>query len=393
MPKQSSHIILRGALLGVLLFVVTLAVFVSVLPQQNSHDESKNYGYVYSGIKSQSIAFNTAADAENSVFLFGSSELSTPSSLIAQVPSEVFGTNNYGLNLTYIGEAYDQSLWHAMAIAAYSSSVREDGKIVIIASPAWFEDEGLDESTFQMRFSYSLYRAFCENSSISSSSKTYLASRLKDFGIDETTINAGQGTTIADKINNAIYLWADDIKLRKDLIEVRENGLPLVSSEEEIPDFKTLYKEALEDAQANSTNNTWGMDDEFYANNIEQNLYRLPGTQSNEHFANSDELKDFSFMLKVCKELDLDPLVIIPPVHGEFYDYAGSSSEDRQACYSKMVALCQANNIQYADFTDKEYEPYFLHDIVHFGNTGWVNVEESIYSFVTGSNLNDGSNE
>ena len=35
-----------------------------------------------------------------------------------------------------------------------------------------------------------------------------------------------------------------------------------------------------------------------------------------------------------------------------------------------------------ADFTDREYEKYFLFDTVHFGWTGWVDVEEAIYDFV-----------
>ena len=34
-----------------------------------------------------------------------------------------------------------------------------------------------------------------------------------------------------------------------------------------------------------------------------------------------------------------------------------------------------------ADFSDREYERYFLYDIVHFGWTGWIDVEQSIYEF------------
>ena len=34
-----------------------------------------------------------------------------------------------------------------------------------------------------------------------------------------------------------------------------------------------------------------------------------------------------------------------------------------------------------ADFSDREYEKYFLFDIVHFGWTGWIDVEEAVYNF------------
>ena len=37
-----------------------------------------------------------------------------------------------------------------------------------------------------------------------------------------------------------------------------------------------------------------------------------------------------------------------------------------------------------ADFTSHEYEKYFLYDIVHFGWTGWIDVEEAIYRFAKG---------
>jgi D-alanine transfer protein len=37
-----------------------------------------------------------------------------------------------------------------------------------------------------------------------------------------------------------------------------------------------------------------------------------------------------------------------------------------------------------ADFSDREYEKYFLFDIVHFGWTGWIDVEQAIYEFAKG---------
>lgn len=390
---KKPRVIISGVAMGVALFALTFALFWATLPPQSEHDPDLTYGYVYSGTKSSSVAFNTSADNDGSYFLFGSSELSTPANVVAQVPAAVFGENNYGMNLTYVGEAYDQSLWHSIAIGAYEPYVNEDRKIVFVVSPTWFEDAGLDEDTFKMRFSYSLYREFCENPAISESSKAHLASRLADFGLDQATINAGLGTTFVDELNNAVFLAADDIKLRKELIDIRENGMTKVEGEKEVPDFEELHYQALSDATINSTNNAWGLDDNFYANNIERRLDRLRNSQEGERFANAEELKDFSFLLKICAELDLDVLVIIPPVHGEFYDYAGVDEADRQACYARIKKLCEDRGITYADFTDREYEQYFLHDIVHPGNTGWVDIEEAIYSFIMDEDLDENASE
>lgn len=385
-PKRSKpRVVASGIFLGVLLFALTFVAFDLALPTQDQHDPDYEYGYVYSGAKSQSVEFNTSADAQDSILLFGSSELSTPSNVVPQVPSVVFGENNYGIDLTYVGEAYDQSLWHSMAIGAYEPEVGANRKIVLVLSPTWFEDAGLDESTFKLRFSYSLYRAFCQNPAISQSSKDYLAQRLANYAVEQSVIDAGLGQTPVDELNNAIYLWADDLKLRKELLDVREEGSLKTDLPLEEPDFEALHYQALSDAAIDSTNNAWGMDDAFYESSIEGKLDRLKGTLSEERFANAEELKDFSFLLKICNELNLEPLVIIPPVHGEFYDHVGTSPENRQACYNKIIKVCENNDVAYADFTNREYEKYFLHDIVHFGNTGWVAAEEAIYSFVKGS--------
>ena len=332
--SKRNRAIFAGLALGIVLFLVALSCIQIVLPSQSMVDQKKDYGYIYSGAKSESLDFVDAASAENTVLLFGSSELSTPSSVIPQVPAEVFGMNDYGLDLMYIGEAYDQSLWQAIAAGAYGSQVKNK-KVILIVSPTWFEDDGLDNETF--------------------------------------------------KLNDQILSAIADLQIRKDLIDVRERAFDRVFAEaasQVTPlDFDALYEAALADAQAACTTNDWGMDDAFYQGSIEGKLDRLKGTQTDESFQNQTEYQDFSFFLKVCKEAGLEPLVIISPVHGEFYDWVGTSQTDRQRCYDRIKEICAAHNVACEDYSDKEYETYFLHDIVHFGWTGWVAVEEAIYNY------------
>lgn len=383
--SKRNRVIFVGLALGVVLFLLALSCIQIVLPSQSTADQKKDYGYIYSGAKSESLDFVDAASAENTVLLFGSSELSTPSSIIPQVPAEVFGMNDYGLDLMYIGEAYDQSLWQAIAAGAYGSQVKNK-KVILIVSPTWFEDDGLDNETFKLRFSYELYRAFCENSAISESSKAYVEKRLAEQGIDPMTIAAGTKSTALDVLNDQILSAIADLQIRKDLIDVRERAFDRSFAEAASRvtplDFDALYEAALADAQAACTTNDWGMDDAFYQGSIEGKLDRLKGTQTDESFQNQTEYQDFSFFLKVCKEAGLEPLVIISPVHGEFYDWVGTSQTDRQRCYDRIKEICAAHNVACEDYSDKEYETYFLHDIVHFGWTGWVAVEEAIYNYV-----------
>lgn len=379
--SKRNRVIFGGVGLGVALFLVLLCCIQVVLPVQSAVDPEKDYGYVYSGAKSESLDFVRAASTDETVLLFGSSELSTPSSTIPQVPAEVFGMNDYGLDLMYIGEAYDQSLWQAIAAGAYGPQVTNK-KVVLIVSPTWFEDDGLDAETFKLRFSYELYRAFCENDAISDSSKAYVAKRLEEQGIDPTTVEAAGRTSAVTILNDAILAAISDLQIRSELDDVRARAFDRAEGQFAPLDFSALYEQALADAQAMCTNNDWGMDDAFYAGNIEGRLDRLKGAQANETFSNQAEFQDFSFFLKVCKEAGLEPLVIVSPVHGEFYDWVGTSATDRARCYERIRDICAAHNVPCEDFSDKEYEQYFLHDIVHFGWTGWVAVEEAIYDYV-----------
>ena len=388
MATQGKHMstkaLLGGILAGTLAFGCGAVALELALPAQDRVGTGRIYNYECSGAKSNSVAFNTSADAAKSVLLFGSSELSTSESTIPQVPQAVLGDNDYGVDVTFVGEAFDQSLWHAIAMGAYSPTV-QNGKAVIIVSPTWFKDGGLDNETFGLRFSYSLYRAFCSNPNISEGSKSYVAKRLEQQGIDSTRINAGLKSTPIDALNDAALSAMDDLSVRKELNEVREGGIyyhdktPAAST----PSFAQQRAAALEDAQANSTNNDWGMLDSFYAKNIEGSLERLKDKQAGETYSDTPEYDDFTFFCKVCRECGIEPLVVISPVHGKFYDWEGVSKKDRKACYERIRSICQKQGVQYADFSDREYEDYFLFDNVHFGWTGWIDVEEAIVDYAS----------
>jgi len=368
---------------GCALFGAVYAGVQVVLPAQDVHDSNRNYGYVYSGAKSSSVAFNTSADADDSLLLFGSSELSTPASSVPQVPTAVFGQGNYGVDLTYVGEAYDQSLWHSMAAGAYAGSV-DNKKCAIIVSPGWFEDGGVDNTTFGLRFSYGLYRAFCDNPDISDASKAYLVKRLHEQGIDEMTINAGLRTMPQDYLNDAVLATMDDLKVRNELRSVRKGGLDQSQRGDEEPlSFDELRAQALADAQAASTNNDWGIDDSFYSNNIAGNEDRLTNLHADETYSHTPEFNDFNFLLKVMREVGFEPLVIISPIHGDFYDMEGVTASVRHTLYRRIAEICDEHGVACADLTSHEYEKYFLHDIVHFGGPGWVAVEEAIYDHAT----------
>ena len=80
----------------------------------------------------------------------------------------------------------------------------------------------------------------------------------------------------------------------------------------------------------------------------------------------------------------LEPLVIVAPLSGDYYDWVGVDAHARQSCYERILNIADKYGAKVADFTDREYERYFLHDMVHFGWTGWVDVDQALYEFAKG---------
>ena len=129
--------LLRGVLAGLLAVALGLAGVCAMLPAQTSYDPARLYDYVYSGTKSQSVPFTTASMSDDGHLAFGSSEFFISKDKVAQCPQAVFGENVTGVDLTYVGEAYDQSLWQAIAAGAYAGEAKNK-KVMIVVSPQWF---------------------------------------------------------------------------------------------------------------------------------------------------------------------------------------------------------------------------------------------------------------
>ena len=340
-PRQV-RLRLAAACAGVALAGVGAACVFTAWPAQGESSADANYGYVYSGAKSSSVDFMRASMTDRSLVVFGSSEFSTPSSIVPQVASQVFGTTNYGLDLMLVGEAYDQSLWQTIALGALA---QKEGlprqKCALIVSPGWFVDGGEDASTFQTRFSYSLYQAFCDNDAISDETKAYVRQRLGELGIDETTLDSASGSLPQDGLNRIVFSAFDDLSLRRDLQDVRVRGIERVDGQaEQAPDWDAMRAEALEYAKTRSTNNDWGVEDGFYSKALAPVLDAATGSRANETYSDTPEYDDLTAFLQVANECGIDVMVVICPEMGPYYDLLGIDAQTRENCYSHVRQVC-----------------------------------------------------
>lgn len=87
-------------------------------------DGSRLYDYVVDGTKFDAVDWTLANMSDVGRLSLGSSEFYISKNLVAQCPQAVFGESNCGIDLTYIGEAYDQSLWQTIAAGAYASRTK-----------------------------------------------------------------------------------------------------------------------------------------------------------------------------------------------------------------------------------------------------------------------------
>lgn len=369
---------------GVAVAACAVAATYALLPAQSVHDEKADYGYVYSSAKSSSVDFVRAVMGEDALLMLGSSEFSTPARTVPQIPAEVFGTHNYGVRPMLVGEAFDQCLWHSMALGALAKGGLPRNKVVLIVGLGQFTDGGLDSSTFGTRFSYTLYQAFNKNPAIPERVRAYVAKRLSEQGIDATTIRAGAPQNPLETIDGVVLGGMDDLRLRSQLDSVRSRGIELAAGAVETPDWGALRAWALEDAKRMSTTNEWGLEDAFYTEQLAPALDSLAGARAGETYTNTPEYEDLDCFLDVCEACGIEPLVVIEPVCGPYYDHIGIARDTRDAAYQRIRdVVAKHAGARIADFSDREYERYFLFDIVHFGWTGWIDAQQAIYEFAT----------
>lgn len=96
----------------------------------------------------------------------------------------------------------------------------------------------------------------------------------------------------------------------------------------------------------------------------------------------SMEYQDFELLLKILEDKGAEPLFVVIPVNGRWSDYADFPVKERQDYYKRVRGMIQEHGFKIADFSDREYEKYFMQDPWHIGLKGWAEVDKAIDEFV-----------
>lgn len=328
---------------------------------------------------------------ENTMVVFGSSELEHGKGTPFH-PEAVFSGQEFHTML--IGAGYYQSLSHAITLSAIAPAIQNQ-KAVLILSPQWFRKKGVPSKAYASRFSESSYVAMLKNKNLSQKTKDYIAQRTI------TLLEEDPKTQERVKSYNKIYLkkkgslpehlycalysgFMDEKAMQTAVTGMKADG---ISSGKSKPsgnsaiDFERLRAEAEAEGAEETKGNEFNIKDKYFSKLQKKGVKKRENSGTKSSYSKSPEYDDLRCFLDVCRENGITPLLVNVPVNGWWYDYTGFSKEKRNEYYQNIRDIAKEYQVVLADYSDREYEKYFLEDTMHLGWKGWVDVSESIYNF------------
>lgn len=348
----------------------------------------KEYG---DHIKDSSIIAKDILDDSNDLFLFGSSEMAIN---VEQNSIKLFPIEGADYNISCFGRGYVQNLQQATYIGG--SDLKINQKVAYILSLQWFDNsDGVKADNFAVNFSEIQFYNFLNNPKISEENKQYYAKRV--YSLLEQTNKYQPEALYARLYSNpnwfkkmSMFILSPYYKVSNYLSTIKDKALiykemkklPEKKSKEELEkiDWKEEEKRISEKNSNEVSTNQFHLTDDYYNKNIKDHLDYLDGCLKGNDTLSSVEMNDFKFFLSVCKDLNIEPYIIMPPVNGWYYDYLGLSVYKRNEYYNAIDTLAKEQGFEVLDLRQYEYKQGFLIDVMHLGEEGWLKVSEGIYN-------------
>jgi len=375
-----------------LLSIITISAFLYFyIPYLDNYykvsDNSVRYNISYEKYKSVDIVKENLD--QNTLVLMGSSEL-TITNHKAYSFNKVFNTSDF--HIMQIGGTYYQNIIHASIMGALGDSFPKK-KVAIIESMQWFEDSDQPHKAFENRVSKEMVYAALNNDSLTLDTKTKLINRIivlsrgnqsledtfkryKRVLVDKKTIGLDEWLM---KIELLQYNYSLKNKFASDKKSFGEKGMkPELASD---INWEKLSADIIKDAKNNTKNNSFGMEDKAFEINYSDKIDKLKDFKRNISFQDSAEYDDYKLFLEIAKELGVEVKVILFPVNGKWYDHMGIHKETRDKYYEKMKTIAKEYGASVWDLSDKEYEPYYMHDGIHPGWRSWIETNKMLYEY------------
>lgn len=342
---------------------------------------------------------------DNPILVIGSSELNTYRN---RSYTESFWTDhNYGMDIMTVGRGNITDLWDAVAVGAFDKDGIQENKIVLVPAMQWFmQSTSYSKKTLGATYSKSAYDTFLGNNEISEELKMRVSKKLEANQFAFPTIATPLATKICSAyktVDAAASSAASSLRLRytifttpidndeldtRDAESSRTKNQPVPAARfgtPETPDWNAIQSSALEYAKEQANNNDLYLDNQFYKSRYNKWKKEAQKWKVDENKVfNESEVEDFKLLLQVCRECDIEPLVILNPMSDVIYDETQWTSKYRNMYYDMVQETCAEYNVQVADFSNYSASTYFLRDNCHPSDYGWSLINEQIYRFYTG---------
>lgn len=329
--------------------------------------------------------------------VYGSSEFSAESEFH---PSKLFDGKPDGFVPFLLGRGGSQSLVHVLSLAAQGETV-QGKKVMVILSPQWFSGEGLTSQYLEQNFSPLQTYQILYDPNISEEIKRELSLRLLQFPevldnypiLKENLSHYSQKEAlnpprqIFETLAGRAERWFFEVQ---DLYKTA-TFVPLVNNEVivrnaentslQTPDWRKLREAAQKRGIESTGNNSWGILNAYYSQYVEPKLTQSAGSELGAKLYPSPEYQDLQLLMKVLKEQGAQAMFVIVPVNGPWYDHTGFPTQERSTYYTRIRDMVTQNGFELADFSQHEYDRYFLQDIMHLGWKGWVAVDQAMDQF------------
>ena len=272
----------------------------------------------------------------------------------------------------------------------------ENKQAVFVISPQWFTESDYEPAVFQEYFNSDQLTSFLENQSGDISSQHASKRLLKQFSnvsmkdIVQKIANKESlsefdymrieiGSLINQKQANFFGQFSIRQWLKyKEHVEKYLNTIPDQFS------YQAIEYVVKADAEKNTSNNEFGMDNRFYDTQIRDYLKKLKGSQTSYNYLKSSEYNDLQLVLTQFSKSKVNPIFIIPPVNKKWMDYAGLREDMYQQTVQKIRYQLESqgfNNI--SDFSKDGGEPFFMKDTIHLGWLGWLAFDKAVDPFLS----------
>ncbi len=319
--------------------------------------------------------------------IYGSSELSRWDPFH---PSNYFETNAAPFTPYLIGKGGMTSIIHDLNFATHADQLKKK-QMVIIVSPQWFVKHGTDEQHFAPNYSSLQAYQLPFNKEVDEQVKRKLMQRLMMYNTvkDDTTLYKLYDAYLNDNKNmfNILSVPAKaylSILKKKDLYFTLLKDKPTNRHQsDEVKDktWEELQAQADNYGEKRTQHSEFYIEDKVYQKK-KQRIKKMEGKNKGHSYAESLEYDDFQIMLDILKDSEAEPLFAIIPVNGAYYDYTGFPVKGRQDYYTRIKKQINDSGFTYADYSEHEYDPYFMRDTIHIGWKGWVYLDEDMQKFL-----------